>query len=459
MFNLQAALKEYIRHPSVSADSSCHDGMEGSRQYISGLLAGLGFSVETVQTPLHPIVLAERGGDENWPHVIVYGHYDVQPPDPLELWTSPPFDPILRDGRLYGRGAADNKGPQLVHVAAIAQLLEKHPSLPLRLTFLIEGEEEIGSPSFPGFLEQYSGRLKGDFVLLSDTLSPDIDQIAITTGLRGIVCLEVKLTGPKMDLHSGIYGGALLNPIQALADLCASLHTPDRRVNIDGFYDDILEPQNWEREELDRLDNNMDKYRDFLGVTEFFTVEGYSPFEATRFAPTLDFNGIGGGYQGEGSKTIIPSAAFAKISCRLVPNQKPDKIQQLLVQTLRERCPAQVKLDIDLGHCGAPYLVVPPGKENTPAGQSPVLNQAFSAAHHHIGEIFGKPPVYLREGGSVPIIADLKRVTGLDSLMIGMFTPEDNLHAPDESVHISMLEKGVEVSMGILANLAGVNSD
>ena len=456
MFDLTAAIKEYIRHPSVSADPAYRKGMEGAREYISGLLADMGFDVESIETPLHPVVLAERGGDPKLPHVIVYGHYDVQPPDPLELWTSPPFDPILRDGRLFGRGAADNKGPQMVHVAAIARLLDKHPDFPLRLTFLIEGEEEIGSPSFSGFLEHYSERLNGDFVLLSDTLSPGTDQIAITTGLRGIVCVEVKLTGPKMDLHSGIHGGALLNPIQALAGLCATLHTPDRRVNIEGFYDDVVEPHDWEREELTRLGSNLREYADFLGIQEFFTVEGYSPFEATRFAPTIDFNGIGGGYQGEGSKTVIPSTAFVKISCRLVPDQKPEKIQQLLSRTLEERCPSQVEIDIAPGHCGSPYMVVPPGKENTPADQSPALNQAFRSAHHCIHKVFGKPPVYLREGGSVPIIADLKRVAGLDSLMIGMFTTQDNLHAPDESVHIGMLEKGVEASAGILSDLAGV---
>ncbi|MCH7732473.1 MAG: M20/M25/M40 family metallo-hydrolase [Candidatus Marinimicrobia bacterium] len=334
--------------------------------------------------------------------------------------------------------------------------IETEGKLPLQLKFLIEGEEETGSASLDKFIEENKDRLACDVAVISDTSQFGPGQPAITYGLRGIAYYELRLTGPKQDLHSGTFGGAVANPANVLVSMLASLVNERGQVQLPGFYDDVVEPHDWEREELTRLGSNLREYADFLGIQEFFTVEGYSPFEATRFAPTIDFNGIGGGYQGEGSKTVIPSTAFVKISCRLVPDQKPEKIQQLLSRTLEERCPSQVEIDIAPGHCGSPYMVVPPGKENTPTDQSPALNQAFRSAHHCIHKAFGKPPVYLREGGSVPIIADLKRVAGLDSLMIGMFTTQDNLHAPDESVHIGMLEKGVEASAGILSDLAGV---
>src|SRR5579885_532810 len=238
MFDPVEKLKEFIRHPSVSADSKFKDGMRGAREFVAGLLREMGFTVEIVPTALHPVVLARRGGDERWPHLLFYGHYDVQPPDPLDLWTTPPFDPVERNGRLYGRGAADNKGPLMTHLAAVAQLLEKNPRLPLRLTFLIEGEEEMGSPSFPEFLEARRDELqRADFVFLSDTGSPNGQQLVVTCGLRGLVLCDVEVTGAKTDLHSGLHGGVLRNPIQALAELCATLHTPDGRVNIPGFYD------------------------------------------------------------------------------------------------------------------------------------------------------------------------------------------------------------------------------
>lgn len=456
MFDPVEAVKELVRFPSISTDSSSEEGMEGVRQSLGALLAGLGFEVEMVETPLHPVLMATRGGDSDWPHVIIYGHYDVQPADPLELWSSPPFEPEVRDGYLFGRGTADNKGSLMVHVAAVGRLLEKNPDAPIRITFLIEGEEEIGSPSFEGFLERYKDRLEGDFVLLSDTQSPSPEEVTITTGLRGIVCLDVEITGPKMDLHSGVHGGVVMNPIQALCGLCHSLFTPDGRINLPGFYDDVLPVFDWERDELERLGLAEEEYADFLGVDKFHSPEDSSPFAALRFHPSLEFNGIGGGYQGEGSKTVIPSKAFVKISCRLVPDQNPLKIQEILTEALKERCPTEVSLKIIPGHCGAPYLVVPPGKPNTPADQSPVLARAFSAADHAIMNVFGSSPYYLREGGSIPIIADLKRMAGLDSLMLGMCTQESNLHAPNENLHLGMFHKGISVSEKILSAIAGL---
>ncbi|WP_232767343.1 M20/M25/M40 family metallo-hydrolase [Geminisphaera colitermitum] len=448
-------LKQFVRHASISTDSTSKAGMQGAQEFLSDLLGALGFAVEVIRTAKHPIILAERNAPENSPHVIIYGHYDVQPADPLNLWTTPPFDPVVRDGRIWGRGTADNKGPLLTHIAGVARLLSRRPDLPLRITFMIEGEEEMGSPSFPKFLNDYRDRLKkADLVLLSDTGSPSAEQIVITCGLRGLVLCDVEVTGPKGDLHSGLHGGVLRNPIQAIAELCASLHTPDGRVNIPGFYDDVLDVEPWEREELKKLGGDEEAYRQFLGIPAFHPTAGYTPFECTRYLPTLEFNGIGGGYQGEGTKTVIPSKAFVKISCRLVANQQPEKIRELLYKTIRERMPADVTFKIIDQHGGIPYVVVPPDRSNTPPDQSPVLARAFRSADTAIAEAFGKPPLYLREGGSVPIIADIKRELGLDSVMMGLFLPQDNLHAPNESFDLNVMERGIHASERILEGIA-----
>jgi acetylornithine deacetylase/succinyl-diaminopimelate desuccinylase-like protein len=408
-----------------------------------------------VQTDLHPIVFAQRAGDPSWPHVVIYGHYDVQPADPLALWKTPAFEPTIIGSRIYGRGAADNKGPLMANIAAVASLLEDNPKLPLRITFLIEGEEEMGSPSFPKFLETHRERLsEADFVYLSDTALPSPDQVVITCGLRGLTLFDLHVTGAKGDLHSGLHGGVLLNPIQALAEIIASLHTPDGRVNVPGFYDDVLDVHPWEREELKKLGADEKAYKEFLGIDQFYTPPGFSPFEALRFQPTLEFNGIGGGYQGEGTKTVIPSKAFVKVSCRLVPNQEPDKIKQRVIETIRARAPKGVKLEFVDQHKGDPYVVVPPDRSNTPKEQSPILARAFRATETAVKEVWGRAPVYLREGGSVPIIADIKRVTGLDSIMLGLFLPEDNLHAPNEGFDLAVMKRGTETAKRMLAAVA-----
>lgn len=449
-------LKEYIRFPSVSTDPAYAEGMAGARAYAKGLLEQLGFAVEVVETELHPILLADRIGSPDWPHIVIYGHYDVQPADPFELWTDAPFEPTVRDRRLYGRGAADNKGPTIVHMAALARVLEAHPDLPLNITYLIEGEEEIGSPSMPAFFERYADRLsKADFLLVSDTGSPNTEQIVITTALRGLVDFEIKLRGPKSDLHSGIHGGAVYNPLQALTELCASLHDADGRVNVPGFYEDVVPVFDWEREELKRYPETEESYRKMLDVPAFYPANGLSPLEAVRFGPTLELNGIGGGYQGAGSKTVIPSEAFAKITCRIVANQDPKKIQEQIFQTIRSRCPQGVTLSLREGGIAQAYLVVPPGKPNTPADQPPALARAFEAANAAIGAEFGKAPIYLREGGSIPVIADFKKKAGLDALMIGLFTPIDNLHAPDEGFSLSLMDHAIAAFEQIIKRIAG----
>jgi acetylornithine deacetylase/succinyl-diaminopimelate desuccinylase-like protein len=455
MFDPLAKLKEFIRHPSVSTDPNFRVGMKGAEGFVSELLTSLGFAVEIVATKGHPVIVARRSGNDDWPHVVLYGHYDVQPPDPLEQWTTPAFEPTVRGNRLYGRGAADNKGPLLTIITAVGRLLEANPDLPLRLTFLIEGEEEMGSPSFPEFLAHHANWLReADFVLLSDTGLPREDQVVITCGLRGLALLDVRVTGPKMDLHSGIHGGALRNPIQALAMVLATLHTPDGRVNVPGFYDDVLEVHPWEREQLRKLGNDDMAYANFLGVAELSPASGFTPFEAIRFQPTLEFNGIGGGYQGAGTKTVIPSQAMAKISCRLVPEQRPAVIKEQVMGAIRARLPSGVRVDFVDQHHGDSYVVVPPGRSNTPPDQSPVLARAFRAADKAVATVWGQPPLYLREGGSVPIIAEIKKSTGLDSLMLGLFLPEDNLHAPNESFNLDVMRKGAETVERILADLA-----
>jgi acetylornithine deacetylase/succinyl-diaminopimelate desuccinylase-like protein len=448
-------LKEYIRFPSVSTDPAYAEGMLGARRFATGLLEQLGFVVEVVETELHPILLADRIGDPAWPHIVIYAHYDVQPADPFSLWTNDPFDPTERDGRLYGRGAADNKGPTIVHMAALSRVLAANPDLPLNITYVIEGEEEIGSPSMPMFFDQYAERLsRADFMLVSDTGSPNSEQIVITTALRGLVDLEIKLRGSKSDLHSGIHGGAVYNPNQALMEICASLHNPDGSVNVPGFYDDVVPVFAWEREELKRYPETVDSYRELLDVPAFYPANGLNPLEAVRFGPTLEFNGIGGGYQGEGSKTVIPSEAFAKITCRLVANQDPVKIQALVVAAIKERCPKGVTLSVREGGIAEAYLVIPPDRPNAPDDQPASFARAFKAADAAIGAKFGKPPIYLREGGSIPVIADFKKRAGLDALMIGLFTPVDNLHAPDEGFSLPLMENAISAFVEIIQNIA-----
>lgn len=454
MFDPVEKLKEYVRHGSVSADPQFKAGMAGAQQFLRGLLQEIGFAVELVPTALHPVLVAKRGDNPAWPHVIIYGHYDVQPPDPLDKWHTPPFEPTIKGERIYGRGTADNKGPLLVHITAVARLLEKNPHLPLRLTFVIEGEEEIGSKNFKTFLQENKEKLSGDFIYMSDNGILTPDQMIITVGLRGMLAFEIELTGPNTDLHSGIHGGVLMNPLQALAELCASLHTPDGRVNIPGFYDAVIEPQPWEREQLAKVDLKEGDYAAFLGIKDFHTPPGYTPFEATRFLPTLEFNGFTGGYQGEGTKTVIPSKARAKITCRLVPNQTPANVKDILFNAIRARCPKGVTLTIKEQHHATPYVVIPPDRSNTPPDQSPALAKCFRAVDRAAAEVFGKPPIYLREGGSVGLLSDLKEVLGLDAVMMGLFLPEDNLHAPNESFHLGVMQRGIETSERVLAELA-----
>ena len=451
--NPQQALSKYVSFPSVSADSNYAEGIVGARDFACARLRELGFDVNLVDTPINPIILATRG-DPSWPKLVIYGHYDVQPPDPLNLWTSKPFEAEERNGRLYGRGAADNKGPQIVHMVALHRALKKNPDLRLHITYLIEGEEEIGSPSFRGFLEGHKESLAGDLLLVSDTGSPGPKQLAVTTGLRGLTALEVRVFGPKQDLHSGVHGGALLNPLQALTRICSRMHDEQGKVQVPGFYDAVIHPKDWEREELAKLPISESDYAEFLGIKDFFAPPGYSPLEAIRFCPTLEFNGIGGGYQGEGSKTVIPAEAFVKITCRLVPDQNESDIAEKVRHFIKAVCPSSVRVEVDLKGGGNPYVVIPPGKPGSSGRESDLMKKAFPLVENCVESSFGSTPLYLREGGSIPIIRDLKEVAGLDALMLGLFTNEDNLHAPDESFHLGIFNKAIDTFTGFFEKLA-----
>ena len=448
MFDTEKAVADFIRFGSVSADPAAKAGMDGAVRYLSGLLkSACGCAVEVVETPKHPVVIGRRPGRPEWPHVVVYGHYDVQPPDPLSEWETPPFEPIVRGGKMYGRGVADDKGPMMVHIAALSRLLAENPDFPVRVTFMIEGEEEIGSMSLAAVMEANKSSLAGDFILMSDTGCVGLDDASITTGLRGMACLEVRLKGPAQDLHSGFHGGPVVNPIRALAALCASLHDERGRVAIPGFYDAVALPAEWERAELRRLGGDVEGYKKLLGVTDFAPAQGYDVFESRCFAPTLEFNGITGGYQGPGSKTIIPSKASVKISCRLVPDQKSAEILALVEKTLYARCPKGVAMEIERQHGGDPYVVLPPHLSGTPA--SGPKARAFAAADRAVREVFGNPPHYLREGGSVPILSDMRRILGMEALMLGVALPDSRLHGPNENLDLRMLERCSKVSEAI----------
>jgi len=454
--DIVSVLKEYAKFPGISADPAYADGIKKTYEFLANLLKKAGTEPEIVATSGNPVVVGRfNAKHSDLPHIVVYGHYDVQPVDPLELWETPPFEPTIRDGKIFGRGTADNRGPHTVSIVAFANLLARRPDLPLRVTFVFEGEEEIGSTHFGEFLNACKNELKtGDFVLLSDTSSPDADNVAITIGLRGMVGFQLDLEGPNSDLHSGLHGGAVVNPLQALAEICASLHNADGSVNVPGFYDNIEPPAQWEREAFARFPQNEDDYKKFLGVDALYRQPGFSPLECARFAPTLEFNGIGGGYQGTGAKTIVPASAFAKISCRLVPGQNPADILEKVSATILSRVPAGVRAKITPMQSNPAYFVCPPHRPNTPKEMNPALAAAFDAAEKIITEKFGNPPIYAREGGSIGIIEDFKKLTGMDSLMIGFFTADSKIHAPNESADIAMLEKGVATYEAIFESCA-----
>jgi acetylornithine deacetylase/succinyl-diaminopimelate desuccinylase-like protein len=369
------------------------------------------------RTAGHPVVYAEKIINPDLPVVMVYGHYDVQPAEPLDLWKSPPFEPEIRDGKIWGRGADDDKGQLFMHVKAFEYMVKN--GLPCNVKFMIEGEEEIGSPNLGEFCRN-TDKLKCDIILVSDTSMIASDVPSITTGLRGLSYLEVEVTGPNRDLHSGLYGGAVANPVNMLAKMIASLTDENNRITIPGFYDDVLEASRDERKEMARAPFDIEKYKKEIDVEELVGEEGYSTMERTGIRPSLDVNGIWGGYTGEGAKTILPSKAYAKISMRLVPNQNSKKIDELFIRHFESIAPPGVKVSARVLHGGEGYV-------------SPVDNPAYRAASRAYEETFGKKPIPFRSGGSIPIISLFEKVLGVKTILMGFGLESDAIHSPNEN--------------------------
>ncbi len=436
-------LCEYVRFPSVSAQPQHKADLQACAEWLTERCRKIGLEASLCPTAGHPVVLARTPGRSGGgrPHYVVYGHYDVQPPEPFELWKSPPFEPRIEGSSLFARGASDNKGQHLAHLNAVEAYLQTGTGLPCDLTFVLEGEEEVGSSNLPGFLKAHQAELKCDAVVVSDTGMPGPGLPALTYALRGIVAVELKLSGPDRDLHSGIFGGTVDNPAMALSQLLARLRDRRGRVNIPGFYDDVVKLTAFERKQLARLPYNERGYTRFLGVPRLFGEQGYTAWEQRSARPTVEINGLTSGYQGEGSKTIIPSWASAKLTFRLVPNQRPARIARLIQQELKRLCPPTVRAEIKAGHGGEAYLLDP---------QSPQAHAALRALH----AAFGREPVLLREGGSIPIVTEFKRILGADTLLLGLALPDDNAHSPNEKFDLGNYAAGMRLGAALWPELA-----
>lgn len=431
----------FLRFPSISTDSRHTGDVRACAQWLLEKLTGMGLAVELHETARHPIVVARNAHQADRKTVLIYGHYDVQPVDPLALWQNPPFEPEIREGKIWARGATDNKGQMLAHILGVEKTLREQGELPVNLIFLFEGEEEIGSPNLAPFLREHREALHCDVIAVSDTgmVAPGVPTMGY--GLRGIACAEVTLRGPKGDLHSGIYGGAVANPATAIARLVASLHDSNGKILVDGFYDDVRPLEAWERDMWKKIPGVADA--DFLAVTgspSVFGEEGYSSAERVWARPTAEVNGIGGGYQGEGSKTVLPAEAFAKFSFRLVPDQDPKDILEKVRAHFEKHCPAGVSIDIYIGHDGKPYLADPHSADGKAA------QRALTAA-------FGSEPVLIREGGSIPIIQSFREILGADTLLLGLALPDCQIHAPNENFPVANFEAGILLNQHLLREL------
>ena len=424
-------LLELLRIPSISARSEHKEDMTKCAEAVKQRLTEAGAqTVEIFQTQGHPIVYGEKIIDPSKPTVLVYGHYDVQPPDPLELWHSGPFEPVIKDDKIFARGSCDDKGQVYMHVKAFETMVQTN-TLPTNVKFIIEGEEEVGSPNLGNFLKEKKDMLKADVILISDTSMLSLQTPSIDVGVRGLSYIEVEVTGANRDLHSGVYGGAVANPITILAQMIASLHDDNNHITIPGFYDDVIESSEAERAEMAKAPYDEKEYRNDLGVKELWGEKGYTTNERTGIRPTLEVNGIWGGYTGEGAKTVLPSKAFAKISCRLIPNQKHEKITALLIKHLEKIAPHYVTIKASEHHGGDPYL-------------TPVDSIEYQSAAKAIEATFGKPPIPVRGGGSIPITALFESVLGLKTVFLGFGLDSDNLHSPNEKFDLANFYKGIE---------------
>lgn len=430
-----------LRFPSISTDSNHAADVRACAEWYVKKFQGMGLMVELCETAKHPIVVARNEKVEGRKTVLIYGHYDVQPVDPLELWDSAPFEPVIRDGKIWARGSTDNKGQHMAHLLGVEKTLQEKGELPVNLIFLLEGEEEIGSPNLPGFLAERKEELACDVIAVSDTGMVAKGVPTLGYGLRGITCCEVKVVGPSKDLHSGVYGGAVANPATAAAQLIASLHQSDGRVAVEGFYNEVAPLEAWEREMWSQIPGMAKE--DLLAVTgspDLFGEDGYSSAERLWGRPTCEVNGMWGGYQGEGSKTVLPAEAGFKLSCRLVPNQEPEVVLARVKAHLEAHAPAGVKMIFTEGHSGKAYVADPHSGDG-------------KAAQEALEEVFGKAPVLIREGGSIPIIQSMKEILGTDTLMLGLALPDCQIHSPNENFTVENFEAGIELSQVLLAKL------
>jgi acetylornithine deacetylase/succinyl-diaminopimelate desuccinylase-like protein len=438
-------LCEYVRFPSISAQPQHRSDLQACAGWVVNHCQHIGLEAQLCSTAGNPIVVARtprvKPPGARRPHFVVYGHYDVQPPEPLDLWTSPPFEPRIQGRSLFGRGASDNKGQNLAHLKAIEAYLKTDTELPCDITFVIEGEEEVGSNSLAAFLKEHRAELSCDAIVISDTGMPTPRHPALTYALRGIAAFAVILHGPARDLHSGIFGGTVDNPAMALCQLLAKFRDKNGRVAIPGFYDDVRPLSSFERKQFARLPFKAREYRKFLGVPQLFGERGFAPLEQRSTRPTFEINGLTSGYQGEGSKTIVPAWARAKITVRLVPDQDPARIVRLVRRHFEKLCPATVRLEIKSGHGAEAYLVSPTGPQ-------------AQAALRSLKLAFGCEPVLLREGGSIPIVNQFKRILRADSLLLGLGLPDDNAHSPNEKFDLDCFAKGQVMSAHLWQELS-----
>ncbi|GAB2605042.1 dipeptidase [Spirosoma areae] len=424
-------LLDLLRIPSVSADSKFKDDVRRAAEFVKDKLIAAGLDkAQLYETPGHPVVYAEKIVDVAKPTVLVYGHYDVQPADPYELWKTPPFEPTIRNERIYARGACDDKGQFYMHIKAIEAMLAT-TGLPCNVKVMIEGEEEVGSDHLGTFVATHRDMLKADTILISDTSIISNETPSLETGLRGLSYVEVGVTGANRDLHSGVYGGGVANPINVLCEMIASLHDENGRITLPGFYDKVADLSDDERAELAKAPFDLDEYKRDLGVNEVMGETGYSTNERTSIRPTLDVNGIWGGYTGEGAKTVLPSKASAKISMRLVPNQTPDEITDLFTNHFTAIAPAGVMVQVKPHHGGLPYV-------------TPVDSVEFEAASKAFEDAWGKKPIPTRGGGSIPIVALFEQELGVKSILMGFGLDSDALHSPNESYGLFNFYKGIE---------------
>jgi len=440
-------LFDLLKIASVSADSKYQHDVRRAADFLQAKLVEAGADrVEICETKGHPIVYGEKLVGDHLPTVLVYGHYDVQPPDPVELWDSPPFEPVIKktdlhpEGAIFARGSADDKGQMYMHVKAFEAMMNAG-EVPCNVKFIIEGEEEVGSDNLEDFLSENKEMLEADIVLVSDTDMVSNDHPSITVGLRGLSYVEVEVTGPNRDLHSGLYGGGVPNPINILAEMIASLKDEKQRINIPGFYNDVVELSPAERVDLNKAPFELQEYKKSIGLADVEGEDGFTVLERTSIRPTIDVNGIWGGYTGEGAKTVIASKAYAKISMRLVPNQNPDKITKLFQAHFESIAPKSVKVKVTPHHGGQPAV-------------TPTDSVAYKAAAKAIKTTFGKEPIPFRGGGSIPIVALFEEILGCKTVLMGFGLDTDAIHSPNEHYGVFNFFKGIETIPHFFKNFA-----